>query len=69
MYLMTDEEYVAAKGTKCPSCRSTNLVGNPVEIDGGTATQNMICGDCFTTWTDLYRLVGVMELIIGEPVR
>ena len=35
---LTDAEYVAALGIRCPVCQSTHFDGGSVEIDGATAS-------------------------------
>ncbi|MDK2126697.1 hypothetical protein [Parachitinimonas caeni] len=56
--LMTDAQYLSVKGTKCPRCRLSEIKGDSVEIDGGTATQDSVCSHCGFEWTDVYGLVG-----------
>lgn len=59
---MSDREYVRSSGTKCPVCRSTQISGEQLEVDAGTAWQPMKCSDCHATWNDTYQLVGYNEL-------
>lgn len=59
---MTNEQYVAAGGCKCPVCGSESITGGPVEVDAGTAWQPITCGDCHANWNDVYNLVGYAEL-------
>ncbi len=53
--------YVRQGGIKCPFCQSAEISGNSVEIDAGTASQEVSCGSCHKSWTDLYSLVGFKE--------
>lgn len=62
---LSSDQYVAGKGNKCPSCEGKNLEGNSVEIDGGTASQEVSCNDCSSEWLDLYELTGYGDLIEG----
>lgn len=50
------EKYIAQGGTRCPYCGSEDLDGKGVQIDRGTATQEVMCTDCGNGWTDIYVL-------------
>ena len=57
--MMSDQEYVAAGGLKCPHCGEGDIEGNGgVEIEAGTAWQEVGCGNCQKTWIDVYKLIG-----------
>ena len=62
MTTLTDAEYVATLGTRCPVCQSTRLDGGFVEIDGATASQEIRCMNCGASWTDIYTLTGYTDL-------
>jgi hypothetical protein len=53
--------YLKAGGGQCPKCKSGNIGGQSVDIDGNKATQEMVCLDCEHEWTDLYKLAGILE--------
>jgi transposase-like protein len=56
---MTDAEYLNHHGLNCPFCESHEIEApDGVEIEAGTATQNMGCRDCGREWTDFYKLIG-----------
>ena len=55
---MSDAEYLEHKGTQCPYCEGTMLQGGPVNIDAGTASQEIFCNDCGSAWADTYTLTG-----------
>lgn len=55
---LTEEEYVAADGAKCPHCGSTNIQGYESSFEGKYAFQEVSCGHCFASWSDAYELVG-----------
>ena len=59
---LTDAEYVAKLGTCCPVCRGTDVEGGPVEIDGGSASQEIRCNTCGASWNDTYTLTGYNDL-------
>ncbi len=62
----TPEEYAAVKGVCCPACGSFNTSGGPVDVDGGYAFQEIDCLECDSSWTDVYRLVGYINLEGGK---
>lgn len=45
----------------CPFCRSDEIEGGFVEIDGNTAWQKVTCMECGRQWNDLYHLNDVEE--------
>ena len=59
---LTDAEYVAKLGTRCPVCQSTQLEGGSVNIDGGVASQDIWCKTCGASWNDTYTLTGYTDL-------
>ena len=58
-----DAYYRMDGGMKCPACESDNIegIGGGFDIDGMQASNNMQCMDCFTAWSDIYKLAGFME--------
>lgn len=58
MIALTDEEYVATSGTKCPHCGSTRIVAYDSNFDGAYASQTVCCSSCNATWSDVYKLIG-----------
>lgn len=60
---MTDEQYLAVHGCLCPSCGdSDGISGGSIQIDGGSASQTVVCNACGGSWTDLYKLSGYTDL-------
>jgi len=56
---MTEVQYVKSRGLRCPYCKSSDVEApGSVDIDSGTATQEIRCNDCEAFWTDIYHLVG-----------
>lgn len=53
---MTQEEYKKNLGNLCPQCRSWEIEGEGVDIDGDEAHQEVTCMKCHATWTDTYKL-------------
>jgi len=50
--------YVRLGGTHCPFCDSEDITGAEVNIDAGTASQEVSCNSCDEEWHDLYQLEG-----------
>lgn len=59
---MTEAQYTALRGCRCPSCGSSDVEGGFVNIDGGTASQAVCCGECGAGWSDTYTLMGYADL-------
>ncbi len=57
--------YVADQGVRCPSCGSSDLDGSQLDVDGGTASQEMGCSSCDAEWVDMYKLTGYAYLEQG----
>jgi hypothetical protein len=54
-------EYIVGNGERCPYCMSHDLVGSHVEIESGTAFQDMSCNGCNKEWQDRYELHSVVD--------
>lgn len=61
-----DKQHAAKQGQTCPKCGSEAISGEEIMIDTGHAVQEMGCGDCDATWTDVYALIGFAGLREGE---
>jgi hypothetical protein len=59
------EEYLKTGGVICPFCKSQDIEGGAVEINEGTAQQDVACISCDGAWRDIYRLEAVET--IEEP--
>jgi hypothetical protein len=59
---MTDAEYAACGGLKCPFCRSGNLEGDKPEPDGDSAVSDERCLDCEAEWKGIWQPVGYFRL-------
>ena len=53
--------YLNDDGAHCPKFGSDNLVGGSWYRELGEASQEMSCGDCDTSWRDVFKLNGVAE--------
>lgn len=60
--LEAQKEYIENNGIACPFCKTKDhLEGGCVDVLGGTASQNVRCLFCDHSWTDLYRLQGIVD--------
>jgi len=55
------EKYIDRCGLHCPYCDSLDIKGGFVQIDAGSAWQEIECLDCGKLWKDIYRLVDIEE--------
>ena len=55
---LSNDEYVAEGGTRCPYCGGIDIQGQEVNIDAGQAWQDVICNTCGHEWQDTYTLTG-----------
>jgi hypothetical protein len=63
---LTNKQYLKAKGRKCPNCHSTEIEGQEVNVEAGTAFQEMGCNECNASWMDTYVLTGYTNLGVSE---
>lgn len=68
LYKQMQKEYIEIGGCRCPTCNSYNLDGYAIEPPEGDSivTQKIVCLDCKSTWTDLYKLSGFNNLVRSE---
>ena len=60
MEMKFKKEYLEAAGSFCPFCRSEKIEApKGVEVDAGSASQQMHCFACGGNWYDQYELVDV----------
>ena len=52
---------VEDEGSHCPYCKSDQVEGSSITVEGNHAYQEMSCADCDETWDDMYRLVSIQE--------
>jgi hypothetical protein len=63
----TNQWYTANWGVRCPVCKHKTIEGGgSVEVNGGTATQDVSCLTCGSYWDDQYQLTGFSNLNRGE---
>ena len=63
---LSQKNYVATDGCRCPFCYSYAVSGRSVDIDAGGATQEADCSDCGSSWLDCYALTGYIPLRRGD---
>ena len=59
------KEYLEKQGVKCLFCGSTYLQGGSITMDAGLVEQRVGCGDCNSSWYDIYTLYDVEEVDNG----
>lgn len=64
-----DPEDYAKNGTICPVCRSSELEGKGVNIDGKNATQEVKCSACSAVWFDHYTLTSYSDLVVPDKAE
>lgn len=67
--VMSEAEYVEHRGLMCPVCKSENIEAEEVNIDAGTAWQEISCKNCNSRWEDSYTLTGYSNLVRGDEER
>lgn len=66
---LTVEEYVAAKGDRCPACGEVPThIWETHHRDAGNGMAEIFveCSDCGAQWTIRFQLVGYTGLEMGE---
>ena len=64
---MPPSRYVKTHGSRCPVCGSDNLfVDGFPSHDGAAFTQDIHCGACNATWTDIYELTRYSNVFPGH---
>jgi len=62
--MLSPEEYVKRGGRACPNCSSRNMDGvgsyeeQTVPLEPFAVVSDVICRDCGSMWTDVYKLAG-----------
>jgi len=59
---LSSRQYVKIGANVCPSCKSDNINGGPLEVDGVIAWSTVNCAECDATWEDIYRIEGYEHL-------
>jgi len=64
--IVTSKKYVKDGGSYCPVCKSKNISGDGLDLDGTQVWSRIICQDCGADWIDYYKLTGYDNLNKGE---
>ena len=56
--IMTDNQYVACEGSKCPFCKSTDLEHTNAVIERDEGWQDVECMECHAIWENHFILNG-----------
>ena len=60
------KEYIKAGGSFCINCGGGNISAGRVESEGREAWQPVQCYDCYSKWNDIFRLIGVGDIVLPE---
>ena len=60
MTLMTNDEFSAAGGARCPNCQSEDIdrIDQWTDEESGNRDEEYQCADCGYTWTSHFKLLG-----------
>lgn len=65
---MTDAEFTAHGGNRCPFCGSHDVEGEDLEADGACAWDSCRCLACEATWSTAYSVTGYFDAAPGKGV-
>jgi hypothetical protein len=66
---MTNEQYVAGHGGRCPFCHHNDIEGDETNFDGGSVSQEVHCNNCHASWYDLYALTSYEVIDSGDAAE
>ena len=53
--------YMEGGANLCPFCKSADITGGSIDIDGREAWQEVSCNECNEQWRDVYKLAFVED--------
>lgn len=59
---LSEKEYATQYYGNCPACRSDQITGGGIDVEGNQCFQRVSCQDCEHTWEDVYTLTGYQSL-------
>lgn len=62
----TSKSYVENCGAECPNCGSGDITNNGCDYNGTEIAQEVSCGKCNHSWTDIYELKGYRSLVTPD---
>lgn len=62
MKTLTSKQYLKKGGLACPKCQSERISSGSVELDGPISRANVVCRDCGSVWTDIWKIAGYDNL-------
>lgn len=62
LQFLTEAQYVAVKGMRCPACHKDTTEGGSWDSEPGHAWQECSCLTCGAAWCDTYTLNGYTDL-------
>lgn len=65
---MSEAQYVAHGGNRCPFCGSTNITADGINADGPNTWDDNTCDDCGSTWSSAYSLTGYFNAKAGASL-
>lgn len=54
-----EAEYLQAGGSFCPICKSSDITGGSIDMEGSKVYQTVSCLECGASWVDEFTLTGV----------
>ena len=60
------DNYVTRSGVSCPVCYCDQIEGDTMQVDAGSAWQDVTCTKCGETWTDVYSPVTAISNETGR---
>lgn len=64
-----NKKYLHSDGTTCPICEKVNgrlEVQESENFDGHTIKMTVSCDNCKATWSDIYKLVKIEDVVVGS---
>lgn len=69
MQFVSQKTYISREPNLCPNmdCRSFDVTGNSIEIEGRLASQEVSCSSCHCVWYDTYSIASYE--VIEQPTE
>jgi len=63
-----EKQYLKDGGSRCPVCGSEDITGAAMDVEGEYHIQEMGCSVCDASWNDVFKLVGLSNLVHDKYV-